>query len=467
MKEPLVQAFNAFDRDQAAQYLRNRTLTPSLVQQLFTLLLRLRDHTSAQLLIDSVSVEQICAVNQKGQTLLHLAVEENDETFIPMLLAAGVPSDVPDRSAKTPLESAAELCRLSCCRHLDPNIPFTELPGVRTTRTFLHTLEHGGSKQELKHLLEDLHEHLWSCFLNSDLVNVSQYIQELRNAAQTYLDRGKCLTNVLDSLQRIHTKMQTQGALLARFPSTQLQRAAEERYGTDWSSYSEQQLEYSAHHYAKTRTLLSLLKSESAPSLTDAYRVLMESRHDTAYSRFRTPDRDRLSDTAMEGQYARFRTLAASISERGQEEYQITYQRADGTSIPLTTVVHTAAMPRWIHTDARYLNELLGELEKQWQEILASRDPQSAKDKIRDFYTLGVHACLTPRGTALYMLQLRMVLLEYHGLAATPPTRQALFPDCIALTLPLDTFKNRYDQCFEGYTDPYFGGVLPEMRKSK
>lgn len=132
-----------------------------------------------------------------------------------------------------------------------------------------------------------------------------------------------------------------------------------------------------------------------------------------------------------------------------EELWQLTAKTGEG-ALPHTSDAF------WFHTPARYIQPLLRHLDELYAELrkIGERmqvNPGLEKafyEQLAHVYWLAANICRTPRGNAQYCLNFLYHEMKRWGLPLLIP-RVGVMPDCVALSLPLEVFQDRFLSLFE------------------
>ncbi len=393
-----------------------------------------------------------------GKTFLHLAVEANRSEFVQWLLQKGIDRTLKDGQGFTALDLARESQCLTLCRILAGDLFFTD-EAARLAKMY-ETRPH------------ELDPFLFKCFLNSETKDVDKLIAALKKL------KVEGFAPVLEAIEKF---IKTSGTLIARFPRPEDQEQMHDMYGSNFSTYADQQRIYGDERFKAYSIALEGVKTYDWP-LQKVYETLFIPGNDS--SCYRTGKGHNCLRTEMGGRYRFYIQFTHKFYEQLLHQLQIDphyselkYRLAgdisscytffirtkDGKEILLTTVYpypndvdynRDRVEPRWIHTEPNpiltsYLSELFEELKGYAKQTNRRPSLSVLKEKIAFFYWLSCHAALIKRRSSQYSLETHKLVREINGLSTGPLAQKHVLPDCVALSLPFSEFYRYYDELFE------------------
>lgn len=405
-----------------------------------------------------------------GKSLMHMAVEANSPSFVNFLKQNKVALNSTDNEENTPLQNALKSNRLSTALQLDD---------VNAYKMF--------ADQALSKEPSELKIHLFEIFLNSNSTHVLSLISLMEERLRDF--GGKEKISVLNEMKDF---IQTRGALFARPPRLVNQQRMHKIYGSAYPNYTAQQMGFAEKRYENYLRVLQGLKSEKW-SLEKVYRELATGRNLEKSSELRMDTWNDYAGTIVEGgelsdHYRPFEKIMMNTvkihlndpQHRGVDTFaaldQATYQISNATGNtqtngvllllcrPEATIMGVSSYDTitWSHPQREALKNNFADLSKQFEKIInmpseigKEESSQELKDAIIRFYWSAVQTMPTFRGNSQYVLELHHMLYEYHGFSTGPVSQEFVFPDCVALSMTFEEFKDKYyDRLFESLPKP-------------
>lgn len=287
-------------------------------------------------------------------------------------------------------------------------------------------------------------------FLNSNLGDLKELTNQL----------GDRYPSTQVEIDQVLEYASTGGTLIARFPSPDEQHYALGTYGikSGFRTYRTQQFTYGARRFEKVSEVLQLLRENPDLSLSEVYQKLNGGKD----------WRDRDARTGMGEVYSRFVPLilpyfkAEEVSSEGfqvsssgilhftegeEKENLVGFRRDSPNFID------------WTHPDPKkgvHWLERIGISEDYTNLVNAKVDLDNPgevnayKKQLAEFYWKGVQLMPTMRGNSQTMLELHQMMLMLKGIQPSPPSREWVLPDCVALCKTKQEFIEKfYGQCWD------------------
>lgn len=390
-----------------------------------------------------------------GNSLLHIAVEENACIMIQRLLDKGFHPKIGNVLGVHPYSIALKADRISACRII---------AGERCLDDI--------AKEWFGLDAEKFKQRLIKAFLNSQSLDILHLFAKIRQR----LPPDSSLIGIVNHVEQF---IKFPGTLIVRYPRPTEQQEVHCGYGLGQPTYEEVQYswgnaceklyqdfyrEFEVSDHSMLETLMKFAKSRSHLKGYEVWRMgyfnpgigLVTHFHWRYFIYWQ------LAITVYKQLLANPEKYKGSL-ELKDIGYQILFQSPDLNSIPLSKIelkkpfVKGFFRARMVHTFPNEVKKVLPYLSKLFEDIKNyPKDPQSdkiapeLKKMIAYFFWLGSHNTITERGNSQYMLMLHRLLYNLHGYQAGPWSPLYVQPDCIALLLPFDWFYEKYyDNLFD------------------
>lgn len=393
--------------------------------------------------------------DENGNTLLHIAVDENVFPIVLRLMEKGIDPEIGNISGAKAFDVALMNGRITACRIIGG----------------LSSLDQIAEKWLLLEASE-IKKALISGFLNSQSLDVLHILTKMRLMNR----QGQDLIKVLDNVEHF---VRYSGTLIVRYPRPFEQHEVFHGYNTGQSTYEEQQYSWGERCEELYQEFYTKFKA-SDHSMFETYKEFAKPRsHLKGYEVWRmgyfNPSVGLV--TQFHWRYFMYWHLAIKVykellSDVAKSEgnlklvengYQVLFHPDGGKPIALTRIdlqkpsdkglfraqmMHT--FPNEVKQILPYLSKLFDEIKNYPKQLSANGLPPKLKKKIAYFFWLGTHTTITERGNAQYMLMMHRLLYNMHGFHTGPWNPLYVQPDCIALLLPFERFYEMYyDDLFD------------------
>jgi hypothetical protein len=450
-EELLKYAFYFFNRPLARLWMTCfKNISGDLVIECFRQSIRYGDPEVVELFVD---LAFLSTVDKDGQSLLHIATQENSWTFIEKLLLRGANLDLTNKEGSKAVDIAWQGAKLSAFRLLYGK----------------GWIEAAADKLPLNPT--ELRDWLLKAFLNSSSQDLLALMKHFQARIGSDSDLSSALTDFDEFIRR-------PGTLITRFPSPKDQQEFFGGYGKGQKSYETQQQawaeqceglyhrfyeEFCKLGHGMLKSLIEFAKPRSGQKGFEAWRI----GYDQGYE----------LHTHFHGRYFLFWRIVRGIYQElladpnrftGELEltelgYKVIYSNEQFPKFVLSNIDLKGPYPKggfkalMRHTSVAdlkghlpYVSRLFDEIKEFPCDPAATEMPPELKEKIALFYWLGCHNTLTDRGNSQYMLMMHRLLYNIHGFQAAPWSPVYVLPDCIAIAMPFRLFYTEYyDKLFD------------------
>ncbi len=391
------------------------------------------------------------SVFPNGETMLTMAVKENNPQYTKFLVESGASLALKNKEGKTAADIALEEGKWTHLKILDGNHFAAAAEGAL-----------------LRCPKEELQTFVWRTFLNSDSRDVFAVLDHALEQLSKNPDQDS--TEKLLMLQRLKTDLEEGGSLIARFRDPGSQSMMHFNYGAGFPNYIAQQIGYSRQRNESYRTVLQEVKNNPGTDLKRVLQMLSSNRAGDfkEFRRMESDDEGRSAYTNITGQYHQLLGHPIGVLRRHQElplseqivpnqnGYLVTHKLEDGRTLELTRLDIIPDKTVWNHTSDKTLGEIFPVMQRLFKEIqstaVKSRElTPKTEEKIALLYWMTCQAMPFARGSSQYALELHRLCYEILGYRAPPPSQEFILPDTIALSTPFDVFyREFYPKIFEG-----------------